>query len=219
MFIWVTQGLVEPYIPKVKPDSIKKINPLHPGVADKSLEVGDPEDTIVITHSKTGFASDAYIDVADIYSQGQTGKKEERKQIFYARDIMSKNVESISPDDSIAKVEMIFHSKRFRHMPVVDSSNFLQGILSERDLLKHTIHTLRNSIIESNQEKVKDIMQSKVLSAFPETPIREIARIMFEEKVGAVPILDKEKKHLVGIITRADILRRVMNNPPLDLYT
>jgi acetoin utilization protein AcuB len=66
---------------------------------------------------------------------------------------------------------------------------------------------------------VKDIMQPKVLSAFPETPIREIARIMFEEKVGAVPILDKEKKHLVGIVTRADILRRVMNNPPLDLYT
>ena len=40
MFIWVTQGLVEPYIPKVKPDFIKRINPLHPSVADKSIEVG-----------------------------------------------------------------------------------------------------------------------------------------------------------------------------------
>ncbi len=219
MFIWVTQGIVEPYIPKVKSESIKKINALHPGVADKSIEVGDPEDTIVITHSKTGFAAEAYIDVADIYSQEQSNSKEERKQIFYARDIMSTNVQCISPNDSIVKVEMIFHSQRFRHMPVIDSGSFLQGILSERDLLKFTIQNLRTSIVESNREKVKDIMQTKVLSAFPETPIREIARIMFEEKVGSVPILDKEKKHLLGIITRSDILRRVMNNPPLDLYT
>ena len=104
-------------------------------------------------------------------------------------------------------------------MPVIDSRSFLQGILSERDLLKFTINSLRNSLTETNQERVRDIMQTKVLSAFPETPIREIARIMFEEKVGSVPILDKEKKHLVGIVTRSDILRRVMNNPPLDLYT
>ena len=36
-------------------------------------------------------------------------------------------------------------------------------------------------------------MQSKVLSAYPDTPIREIARIMFEEKVGSVQSLDREK--------------------------
>ena len=219
MFIWVTQGLVEPYIPKVKQDSIKKINALKAGVADKSIEVGDPEDTIVITHAKTGFASDAYIDVADIYAQEKSSPKEERKQIFYARDIMTKKVQTISPDDSVAKVETLFHKEPYRHMPVIDSRSFLQGILSERDLLKFTINSLRNSLTETNQERVRDIMQTKVLSAFPETPIREIARIMFEEKVGSVPILDKEKKHLVGIVTRSDILRRVMNNPPLDLYT
>ena len=103
MFIWVTQGLVEPYIPKVKQDSIKKINALQAGVADKSIEVGDPEDTIVITHAKTGFASDAYIDVADIYAQEKSSPKEERKQIFYARDIMTKKVQTISPDDSISQ--------------------------------------------------------------------------------------------------------------------
>ena len=37
--------------------------PLQAGIADKSIEVQDPEDTIVITHGKTGFAADAYIDV------------------------------------------------------------------------------------------------------------------------------------------------------------
>ena len=104
-------------------------------------------------------------------------------------------------------------------MPAVDDSNYLQGILSERDLLKITIESLRNEEFQLLPRKVEDIMQKKVLSAFPETPIREIARIMFEEKVGAVPILHKATNALVGIITRSDILRRVMNNPPLDLYT
>ena len=104
-------------------------------------------------------------------------------------------------------------------MPVVDSSFYLQGILSERDLLKFTIQSLRSSELEVIPRKVEEIMQIKVLSAFPETPIREIARIMFEEKVGAVPILNKESREIVGIITRSDILKQVMNNPPLDLYT
>lgn len=193
MFIWVTQGIVEPYIPKVRPDTVKKINPTHRGIPDKSIEVGDPEDTIVISHNKTGFASDAYIDVADIYSQEQSILKEERKQIFYAKDIMTKKVKCIAPDDLVTKVEEIFQEDRFKHMPVVDSNQFIQGILSERDLLKFTIELLRKTI-ENNQAKVQDIMQRKVLSAYPETPIREIARIMFEEKVGSVPILDKEKK-------------------------
>ncbi|MBK8394055.1 MAG: CBS domain-containing protein [Leptospiraceae bacterium] len=220
MFIWVTQGLVEPYIPKVKPDSIKKINPLHPGVADKSIEVGDPEDTIQITHYKgNSFTSSANIDVADIYSQEQSKPKEERKQVYYAKDIMTVNLITISPIDLIAKVENLFHENPFRHMPVVDSSFYLQGILSERDLLKFTIQSLRSSELEVIPRKVEEIMQIKVLSAFPETPIREIARIMFEEKVGAVPILNKESREIVGIITRSDILKQVMNNPPLDLYT
>ncbi|MBP9886983.1 MAG: CBS domain-containing protein [Leptospiraceae bacterium] len=220
MFIWVTQGLVEPYIPKVKPDFIKRINPLHPGVADKSIEVGDQEDTVEITHYKGGsFGGDTFIDVAEIYSQEQSKPKEERKQVFYAKDIMTANLITISPNDHIPKVEKLFHDNRFRHMPVVDNSYYLQGILSERDLLKFTIENLRNEEIQLLPKKVEAIMQKKVLSAFPETPIREIARIMFEEKVGAVPILHKETKELVGIITRSDILRRVMNHPPLDLYT
>lgn len=218
MFIWVTQGIVEPYIPKVKPDSVKKINPTHRGVADKSIEVGDPEDSIVISHSKSGFAADAYLDVADIYSQEQIVHKEERKQIFYARDIMTKKVKTISPEDLVSKVEDIFHEQRFRHMPVVNASLQVQGILSERDLLKFTISNLR-AVSPNFKALVEEIMQKKVLSAYPESPIRDIARIMFEEKVGAVPILDKEKKHLVGIVTRSDILRKVMNNPPLELYT
>lgn len=78
-------------------------------------------------------------------------------------------------------------------MPVIDSRSFLQGILSERDLLKFTINSLRNSPIEANQERVRDIMQTKVLSAFPETPIREIARIMFEEKWARFQFLTKKK--------------------------
>jgi acetoin utilization protein AcuB len=221
MFIWVTQGLVEPYIPKVKPDSVKKINPLHPGVADKSIEVGDPEDSIEITHYSKGggFSGENFVDVADIYAREQTKPKEERQRIFYAKDIMSTKLNTVSPNDLIAKAELIFQTNGFRHMPVVDESSYLQGILSERDLLKFTIEMLRNSQNQNIPKRIGDIMQKKVLSAFPETPIREIARIMFEEKVGSVPILHKATKVLVGIVTRSDILRRVMNNPPLDLYT
>jgi CBS domain-containing protein len=41
---------------------------------------------------------------------------------------------------------------------------------------------------------------------------------MFQEKIGALPILDEAGK-LVGIITRSDILKTVMNTVPLELWS
>src|SRR4029450_9983021 len=52
-----------------------------------------------------------------------------------------------------------------------------------------------------------DVMTTPVISAFPEMPVSEIARLMLKAHISAVPILDK-KQHLVGIVTEGDLLRR-----------
>jgi CBS domain-containing protein len=60
-------------------------------------------------------------------------------------------------------------------------------------------------------------MVTQVLIATPDTPIRDIARTMVEERIGSLPILDL-RDTLVGIITRSDILRALITHGPMRLW-
>jgi acetoin utilization protein AcuB len=60
-------------------------------------------------------------------------------------------------------------------------------------------------------------MSTTVLTAFKNTPLREIARVLFEERIGCLPIIDTAQKS-IGILTRSDILRALMQGKPLDLW-
>ncbi len=216
MFVWVNQGIAEPYTPRIRHDQIKKVTPPLPGSPEKPVEIGEHDDTVEISkgHSNEGKF------VADYYSKEEQSRNEERRQVFIAKDIMSRNLITLNPKDKVSEVEEIFNSRRFRHLPVLDSEKKLVGMLSERDLLKFTIENLRGlDVNDGRHTPIGEIMKRKILTAFPDTPIREIAKIMFEERVGSVPILQRETHVLVGLVTRSDILRRVMNNPPLDLYS
>ena len=57
-----------------------------------------------------------------------------------------------------------------------------------------------------------------VLAAHPDIEIREVARTMFKERIGCMPLLNHDGA-VVGIITKSDILRGVMNDAPLDLWS
>ena len=60
-------------------------------------------------------------------------------------------------------------------------------------------------------------MSREVLTATPDTPIRDLARMMVHAKVGAIPIVD-EHRVVVGIVTTTDVLGCVVNEAPLDLW-
>jgi len=66
--------------------------------------------------------------------------------------------------------------------------------------------------------KLARVMNSRVLSATPTTEIREIAHMMLNEHVNAIPILDSSR-HPVGILTTNDILRAIVHRSPLELWT
>jgi acetoin utilization protein AcuB len=68
------------------------------------------------------------------------------------------------------------------------------------------------------EHKLARVMNSRVLSATPTTEIREIAHIMLDEQVNAIPILDSSR-HPVGILTTSDILRAIVHRSPLELWT
>lgn len=55
--------------------------------------------------------------------------------------------------------------------------------------------------------QVKDIMTKKVITVKPDTPIYEVARLLFEQNLTGMPVIDESKK-VVGIITEYDLMSR-----------
>lgn len=134
----------------------------------------------------------------------------EPKPAVRAEQIMSAPLVSVDVDMPIDELRQIIKTKRFRHIPVVSKDGVMCGIVSDRDLFVLSEDESASDIVES-------IMTKNVLTATPNTSIREIARVLFEERIGCMPIVD-EGGVVVGMITRSDILRALIKHAPLDLW-
>jgi acetoin utilization protein AcuB len=61
-------------------------------------------------------------------------------------------------------------------------------------------------------------MHRRIFSATPATEIRDIARVMLEQDIRAIPILDGTRRP-IGIVTVTDLLRGLANHAGLELWT
>lgn len=121
-------------------------------------------------------------------------------------EIMKRDVITIGPEDSVHAAMGKTKEHRIRHLPVVEGER-LVGIVSDRDLRDVSPSNLLQvqdiDILKST--KVKDIMKCNVLTAHPLDGLEEVARVMYEYRIGCLPVVKGGK--LVGILTETDILR------------
>jgi acetoin utilization protein AcuB len=132
---------------------------------------------------------------------------------------MTAPVLSLPSDSTLTDAWAVMKQRGFRHIPVTSVHSTLVGMVSDRDLLHHVpeLITLANTS-QAAQRRLAEIMTARVISATPTTDIREIARVMLDERLHAVPILDGNRR-LVGILTTRDLLRGIVNHGPLELWT
>lgn len=123
---------------------------------------------------------------------------------FFAIDIMNRPVISMPVDSSLKKIRAEMKAHDIRHIPLVKDHKIL-GMISDRDLLKVNLSGTFLFL------KAKDIMTTVLVVAEEETPLAHIARVLMEEKISALPIIDKAHQ-LVGMISRTDILKAVVYN-------
>ncbi len=91
-----------------------------------------------------------------------------------------------------------------RHIPLT-KDQLLYGMISDRDLLKFETSGTFSYL------KAEDVMTTVLFVAEEDTPLAHIARVLLEEKISALPIINKDHK-LVGMISRTDILKAVVYN-------
>lgn len=131
-----------------------------------------------------------------------------------AADILHTPVHTVAGDDPLSSAYRILRERGIGHLPVVDGRGLLAGMLSDSDM-----QALRLAGIEAegHPDPVARHMATPVLAASPDTDIRQIARLMLERKVGAMPIVDEDGRP-TGIITRTDLLSALIRHPALELY-
>lgn len=136
-----------------------------------------------------------------------------------AQDLMTTPVLSLPSDSQLLDAWTIMSHRGFHHIPITSVHGTLVGMLSSRDLLQHVPELITTGDTrQASQKHVASVMTPRVLSATPTTEIREIARVMLEERIHAVPILDQHRR-LIGIVSMQDLVRGIANHGPLELWT
>jgi CBS domain-containing protein len=139
-----------------------------------------------------------------------------------ANELMTSPVISILPDATVEEVIALMLDRKLSGLPVVDARKQLVGMISEGDFLRRFelgtqtrrprwIEFLRGpgraaeEFVRTHGRKVQEVMTDSVVSATPNAPLDAIVELMERHRIKRVPIV--EDSQVVGIVTRADILR------------
>lgn len=127
-------------------------------------------------------------------------------------DIMTRDLLIVEPDDTLDKVRDIFQSNRVHHIPVVDKSGKLAGIISKSDF-NRVNHILTLTDVEKYKAyndmlyrslTAAEIMTKQVAIVSPEDPLEVVADFFRENLFHAVPVVNRD--FLVGIVTTHDLI-------------
>ncbi len=130
-----------------------------------------------------------------------------------AKDVMTANVVTVSPDHGVRHAAKIMLDHRISGVPVVGDDGRLAGVVSEGDFLRRSELGASSPVeargyVKGHSWKVADLMTSNVVVVDEETSIGRIALLMQEHGIKRIPVM--RGQHLVGVVSRADLLRAVV---------
>ncbi len=146
-----------------------------------------------------------------------------------AKDIMTSDLISVSPDTEIVHAARLLLEKGLNGVPVVDKRGELVGIICQSDLIAQqkrlpipSIFTLLNGFIPLASKKhfekavqkiaavtVADAMTPNPITISTDTGIDEVAGLMVDKNFHTLPVVDQGK--LVGVVGKEDVLRTLIS--------
>lgn len=138
-----------------------------------------------------------------------------------ARDIMARQVVSVSPEAPLAEVAEIMGQKGVAGVPVVDAGGKVVGVISEKDfLVRMGVKSPKNFMsvvaeclqvkkcvaLPMRNQRAGDIMSAPAVTVSPDTPLAAVSRILVDKGINRVPVVDQEGR-LIGLVSRADIVK------------
>ncbi|SEI00255.1 CBS domain-containing protein [Paenimyroides aquimaris] len=131
------------------------------------------------------------------------------KQRVPVSQIMTKNLETLTTNQSLYEAESLFKKHGIRHIPVVEGKKIV-GVLSYSDLLKisYADVTDNEDTVESvvyDMFTIPQVMAKVPLTVTAETTVKEVVEILAKQSFHSLPVVENDNE-LVGIVTTTDLL-------------
>ena len=131
------------------------------------------------------------------------------------KDVMTTRVIWVKKDATFREMAASLREYRVSAFPVVDDDRKVIGVVSEADMLTKEALGDEPGLVggilhRRDQARARgvtagDLMTTAVVAVRPEDPVEHAAKLMYDRGVKRLPVTD-ENGHLVGIISRADVL-------------
>jgi CBS domain-containing protein len=147
-------------------------------------------------------------------------------KVMNATDLMTRSVVSIRPDASVLDAARLMLYHKVSGLPVVEAGGTLVGIITEGDFMRRAEigaerrrppwiefftppGRLAEEYVHASGRKVHEVMSTELHTVTEEAPLPEIARLMEDRGIKRVPVV--QGREVVGIVSRADLLRAVIS--------
>ena len=145
------------------------------------------------------------------------------------KEIMSRKVFSVKPDDFAGEALSRLFTIKISGLPVIDEKGRLVGMFTEKEILAKVLPSyvekvgifryeenpkaIKQKVIALSSLKVKDIMRKDVVVVDEDTTFYEAAHLMLSQKVRRLPVLNASKE-IVGIVARVDVVKALFFEEP-----
>lgn len=125
------------------------------------------------------------------------------------KDFMTTNVVTAHKGEDVSSILRKMLKHRYSGLPIVNDEGRVIGIVTQHDILKAGVARI---LLESERSKGRrsvkalKIMNTNICKVKPNTPLKEVAKLMVKRDIGRVVVVD-DKDKLVGIIDREDVVK------------
>ena len=123
------------------------------------------------------------------------------------REIMTRDVVVLQPDDSLQSAAKKMRERNIGFLPVCDGEELI-GVISDRDI---TIRALADGM-DVNIMLGRDMMTSPAIYCFDDQDVSEVAKLMEENQIRRLVVLNRDDKKLVGVVSLGDLARNESAN-------
>ena len=129
-----------------------------------------------------------------------------------ARDVMTPNPACCTPNTSLDDVAKLMAHNDCGEIPVVDASDQVIGVVTDRDIVCRVVAKGKNPIGHMAEE----CMTQPVVTVAANAPLAEVISTMEKHQIRRVPVVD-ERGCCAGIISQADVARSGRENVVAEL--
>jgi CBS domain-containing protein len=116
------------------------------------------------------------------------------------KDIMSRDVHFVSPDDSLQEAAKQMRSHDVGFLPVVDGKELI-GAVTDRDIAVQAVAEGK----DPKKTHVKDLATKDVAWCYADQDADDAAKVMKDKEVRRVMVIDRDSKELVGVVSVGDL--------------